>query len=196
MSAPVRTEADRENAIALAQQKGLATAARETGIPRPTISRWMAAAGLVTNTSPRTALATAAAIRKRELLRARMDNKLLTTADRLLDRINRPHVEFVGPDRKRVVLPHTPASAVQNLAVSVGILIDKYRLESGEATSRSESRDITGDDHEREALRDAIKRELARRHAESARAAVEPSPAPGADAPAVAADAPATAGTA
>jgi hypothetical protein len=195
MSAPVRTEADRQNAIALAQQKGLAAAARETGIPRPTISRWMAAAGLVTNTSPRTAAATAAAIHRRELLRARLDNKLLRMADRLLDRMNSPHVEFRGSDARKVVYPRAPAAAVQNYAVSAGILIDKYRLESGEATSRSESRDITGDDHEREALRDAIKRELARRHAESARAAVESPPAPGADEAPVAADAPAPAGT-
>lgn len=46
----------------------------------------------------------------------------------------------------------------KDLAVLYGILVDKGQLLSGQATSRSEHRDVTAglDDHERKALRDAI----------------------------------------
>jgi hypothetical protein len=61
----------------------------------------------------------------------------------LLDRMDAPLIDFVGKDGKAVEHPIAPAGAVRDYAVSVGILIDKYRLEVGEATTRSESRDLT-----------------------------------------------------
>lgn len=190
------TPEQRQAAIARAQQIGTGKAARELGVKRGTLAAWVNRAGLTApSQSERTAAATAASLQHREALRVRVHTKLLRQIDRLLDRMDQPHVDFKGSGN-RVTYPKAPAAAVQNYATSVGILIDKYRLEMGEATSRSESRDLTHDDHERELLRDAIKSELARRSAESARRSVDGDAAAGADAPAVADDAPAGAGAA
>ena len=74
-----------------------------------------------------------------------------------------PHIEFKGKDAISVEYPIAPAGAVQNYATSVGILIDKYRLEVGEATNRSESKTITDglNDHEKQRLRDVLDEVLA-----------------------------------
>lgn len=173
------TDAERETALTLVADKGLAEAWRETGIPKPTLATWAKAEGVRTFDTAKTAHATEVHEARSQELRARLRLKLLEKADDLLDRMDAPHVEFKGKDADRVTYPIAPAGAVQNYAVSVGVLIDKYRLEAGEATSRSEISDVTHDDHERAALRDAIRRELARRSADAeteedlARAAVE-----------------------
>jgi hypothetical protein len=78
----------------------------------------------------------------------------------VLKRMDEPHVDFKGKDADRVVYPVAPAAAVQNYATSAAIMLDKYRLEVGEATARTES--FSGmDDHERAALREAIQKAIA-----------------------------------
>lgn len=62
-------------------------------------------------------------------------------------------LEVAGEIRRRL-----PEFEPKDLAVLYGILVDKAQLMSGEATTRTETRDLTGDldDHERKALRDLL----------------------------------------
>ncbi len=156
-------------ALVLYAEHGLAETWRRTGIPKPTIASWVTRAGLPhTDSTIKTRAATEAATERAERIRAELRLALIEKAADLLDRMDAPHVEFKGKDADQVEYPIAPAGAVQNYATSVGILIDKYRLEMGEPTSRSESRAFSDDiepldDHERLALREAIDRELAHR---------------------------------
>jgi hypothetical protein len=68
-----------------------------------------------------------------------------------------PHVDFKGKDAGSVTYPVAPAAAVQNYATSIGILLDKVRLEAGEATGRVETITDGMNDHEKEALRRVLK---------------------------------------
>ena len=58
-----------------------------------------------------------------------------------------------------------PTMEARDLVVLASMSVDKSQLLKGEATSRSEHKDITADldDHERKALKDAITAELAKR---------------------------------
>ena len=55
-----------------------------------------------------------------------------------------------------------PDYEAKDLNILFGILVDKSQLLSGEATNRTESRDLTSgfDDHEREALAEVLKRAI------------------------------------
>lgn len=167
------TDEQRSAAVALVAEKGLAEAWRETGIPKPTLAFWCDKAGVERTGGEKTRAAADATKARHELTRQQVRLDLIEKVADLLQRMDAEHVEFKGKDSDRVVYPIAPAGAVQNYATSVGILIDKYRLEMGEATGRTESRSLTDDldDHEQEALRDAIDRELARRQTESAEGA-------------------------
>lgn len=142
------TDDEKAKALALYQEVGLAEAWRTTGIPKPTIASWARRTGLPhTDAAAKTREATIAASARADQLRASIRLKLLEKVDDLLDRMDGEHVEFKNSAKeiREVRYPIAPAGAVQNYATSVGILIDKYRLEVGEATTRSESRDITSD---------------------------------------------------
>lgn len=58
-----------------------------------------------------------------------------------------------------------PTMDARDLTVLASMSVDKAQLLKGEATQRTETRDITADldDHERAALREAIQQELAKR---------------------------------
>lgn len=157
------TDEQREAALTLVESDGLAEAWRQTGIPKTTLAMWAHDRGIRTDGAAKTAAATEAAANRAAMLREQLRTALLEKAVDLLERMDSEHVEFKGKDADMVTYPIAPAGAVQNYATSVGILIDKYRLEVGEATARSESRDLTNNDHESEVLRDVIAEELARR---------------------------------
>ncbi len=134
---------------------------RQTRIPKPTIASWARRAHLPhTDASLKTAVATMAASARADQLRAELRVALLEKAVDLLGRMDAEHIEFKNSAKeiREVVYPIAPAGAVQNYATSVGILIDKYRLEAGEATTRTESRDLTAkltDDELDAAIREA-----------------------------------------
>ena len=71
-------------------------------------------------------------------------------------------IAHLAIDRLRTLIPTMDA---RDLTVLVSMSADKGQLLSGGATSRTETRDLTADldDHEREALKDAITAELAKR---------------------------------
>lgn len=155
---------EKQRALDIYVERGLSAAWRETGIPKPTVASWARRENLQTFASENQQAAIDAHSQQAEVMRARIRVTLLEKVEDLLSRMDAEHIDFKGKDADAVTYPIAPASAVQNYATSVGILIDKYRLEAGEATTRDEHRDITHDDHERDALRDAIRREIAERH--------------------------------
>ena len=158
------SEEEKAAALDLIREVGLAEAWRRMShIPKPTLGSWAQKAGIHSDAAAKTALAVEAAAARAAQLRSELRVMLLEKAVDLLQRMDAPHTDFKGKDADAVEYPIAPAGAVQNYATSVGILIDKYRLEAGEATSRNESRDLTHDDHEASILRDVLQRELARR---------------------------------
>jgi transposase-like protein len=158
------TPAEKAAAIKQLTEFGLAETWRRTGISKPTLSLWGKRAGLTFDTS-KTEAATAQHEARQAELRVQLRVMLLEKAVDLLERMDAPHVEFKGKDADRVEYPIAPAGAVQNYATSAAILIDKYRLEMGEVTGRTETQSVTGglNDDERARLRDAIDRYYGRR---------------------------------
>lgn len=158
------SDEEKATALDLIREVGLAEAWRRMAhIPKPTLGSWAQKAGIHSDAAAKTAPAVEAAEARAKQLRAELRLGLLEKAVDLLQRMDAPHVEFKGKEADEVTYPIAPSGAVQNYATSVGILIDKYRLEAGEATSRNESRDLTHDDHEATVLRDILQTELARR---------------------------------
>lgn len=152
------TPQERLDALAIYEKDGLATAARATGFPKGTIVAWAHHAG-IQGPKPESVLA-ANAHHKAELevRRTKLRGELLFKALDLLERMDKPHTDFKGKEALEVEYPIAPAAAVRDYANAAGILIDKFRLEMGEATGRTESRSLTDalDDHEKQKLRDWI----------------------------------------
>jgi hypothetical protein len=145
----VYTDATRERAIELYREHGPTRAARQLSaeigftVHRQTLLRWAQKAGVTSNAVDTMAAAHAAEEARREAQRDRIKSKLLQTIEDLLDRIPLPHIEFKGNNAHQVQYPVAPSSACASYAVAIGTLIDKYRLENGESTSRGE---VTGKD--------------------------------------------------
>jgi hypothetical protein len=141
---PAYSEEQKTAALAVFAERGLTSAARETGIPKMTIWRWAKVTGTVTATVTPTKKAEVMAAGRQAnaerivVVREGLRLHLIEKADDLLDRMDKPHVDFKGKDAQEVTYPVAPAAAVQNYATSVGILIDKFRLESGETTAKTE----------------------------------------------------------
>lgn len=71
-------------------------------------------------------------------LRAAVRQKFLEVAMDALDRVHLPHVDFVGQDADRVVYPEAPARDWLSYMRTAALGLDKYRLEVGESTDRTE----------------------------------------------------------
>lgn len=66
-------------------------------------------------------------------------SKLYHRADRLLDRMQEPQVDYKGQQAREVHFKEAQPDAVNHLSKSVHALLDKAELLSGQATSRTES---------------------------------------------------------
>ena len=151
------TDQQKSDALAAYVEHGPSEAARQTGIPKGTIAAW-ARRNHVQTTAPQKAAATAeatAAYAKER--REQLKRDLLDKAVQLLQRMDEPHQEFVGVKGNEVVYSRAPAAAVKAYATSVGILIDKLRLEEGAATSREEHVNVSEVDRELERLADELR---------------------------------------
>jgi hypothetical protein len=87
--------------------------------------------------------------------REAMREKLLVRVHDILDAMDQPHQQWLkgeGGILELKTLTRPPSNAIRDYAVAAGVLIDKFRLEAGEATSRSET--VSGKQ------RDAIDEEL------------------------------------
>lgn len=140
----VYTAEEKAEALTVYETEGLAEAVRATGIPKGTISVWALREDVHTVYTPekmREAIEQASATReaaraeKRETLR----DLLLDKSIDMLQRMDAEHSLWVGvKDPKKLTYDQAEAADCQRYAVSAGILIDKYRLEMGETTSRAE----------------------------------------------------------
>lgn len=142
------TDEQRAEALRIYQAEGFAAAHRQTGIPKGTLGGWIRKAGIHTVAYEKTAQATR--VRHLDFLarRAELRERLL---DRVLDldkRMDQPHEEFRGQQAKSVTYDRAPSDAVKAYALSIGILIDKMRLEMGEPTSRDERSEVSDFDRE------------------------------------------------
>lgn len=109
------TTADRAQAVALYREHGPTEAARRTGVPKSTVSRWAKAQGIRTSAvSPRTAAATAASSEQARAVRTEVARLTLDTAEAVLDHLTR---------RLAVEADTLP---LKDLAVIAGILFDKH----------------------------------------------------------------------
>jgi hypothetical protein len=134
----VYTDEQKAEALDLYVEVGPAEAGSLTGIPSGTIRSWAHRADLPRLRYQKTEEATQAAQVRAEQKRAELQELLLDQAVDLMHRMNAPHKDFKGKDALEVWWEKAPAAAVQNYATSVAILIDKYRLEMGETTGRTE----------------------------------------------------------
>lgn len=116
------TTQQRAEAVALADKHGPAEASRQTGIPRRTISSWRTTTAQASIQKTKNA---------RDTLKAQNETKREHLRQLLLDKAV-AFAESLTPGDK----------AVRTDATALGILIDKYRLEMGEATGRTENVDL------------------------------------------------------
>ena len=130
------TDEQRQQALDLYVDVGSAEASRRLDIPARTIRHWATQADLAQARGQKTEAARAMlAIRHaemREELRARLLEKALDA----LDRMDQIHYDYKGKDAKKVEYEVAPSGAFKDYATGAAILIDKYRLEMGETTSR------------------------------------------------------------
>lgn len=123
-------------------------ASRMTSVPVRTISYWAAKAGLATEVAAKNARAAEAVRARSKVVRAQLQLLLLEQANRALlamdEEVAKPITVVEGRTRTEhwEMVPPDPNDK-KNLAITVGTLLDKFRLEVGEATGRSEHRDIT-----------------------------------------------------
>ena len=128
------TPEQRAEVIELYQVHGVAETVRRTGVPRGTISDWVKQAGVQTS-------AAKTAIEATELSKARNNEKyeelkglVLDTAKDMILRTKRPHKDYRGKEVIEVWWDEATADACKNYVTSAAIMIDKYRLMSGEST--------------------------------------------------------------
>lgn len=137
------TPQQRTEAVDAYLEHGATEAARITGIPKRTINRWATDDGATSDKAEQTQTArdmlAQANAKRREELRALLMEKAVD----LMRRMDEPHIDFKGKDAFIVTYPKATSGDVRNYAVSVGVLIDKFRLEMGEATGRTESIDLS-----------------------------------------------------
>lgn len=133
---PVQYTAERQaEAVTLYFDQGAAKALETIGCGRSTLYRWIGDE-LSRDTKKAEADAKDATLRQ-SALRQHLRERLITVAVRQLDRVLDPYpvaTAFGGV----VELPEPPAGEVQKLMVAVGIALDKYRLEMGEHTDRTQ----------------------------------------------------------
>jgi transposase-like protein len=132
------TDAQKRKAVNLYIQHGTTEASQQSGVPKRTLLRWAKDSDVVAHARDKTAVAVAESARLNVERRERIKSSLLEKIEDLLGRMNLPHIDFKGKDAQMVTYPVATSGDVKNYAVSVAVLIDKYRLEMGESTSRAE----------------------------------------------------------
>jgi hypothetical protein len=138
---------DKQAALAVYQERGLAAAHRETGVAKSTLRRWAQAAGMETarlaaRTVARTKAATAQHVATMGERRVTMAEGLMTEAETELTRLRQPFTEWKqaasGKEASHEYAEPPPIER-QRIATTLAILVDKSNLLAGEATSRSEN---------------------------------------------------------
>ena len=131
------TDEQKAEAVSLYLEHGSAYAAEVVGCSQRSVYHWLGLQGLQPKKPDEQRAETAARhTAKRETLR----ELLMDRAIDMLHRMNEPHVATIMHDGDIAEIIHQKAEAAdcKSYAVAGGILIDKYRLEMGEATARTE----------------------------------------------------------
>lgn len=142
------TPKQRQEALTLYALEGPSAVEDQLGIPKSTVVDWARTAGIRTVRNERTAEAVEAARLDRELTREHLRNLMLEKAVDLIGRMDEEHIDFKGKDADEVVYPKPSPAGCQSYATAAAILLDKFRLEVGEVTGRTETR--TSDHLDRE----------------------------------------------
>ena len=132
------TTDQKKEAVDLYIQHGAAGASEQSGVPKRTLLRWAKDSNVVARARDKTAAATTERARLNTERRERIKTLLLEKIEDLIGRMDIEHIDFKGKDAQMVTYPIATSSDVKNYAVSIAVLIDKYRLEMGEATDRRE----------------------------------------------------------
>ena len=127
------TKAQKAKAIATFHAEGAAAAADEAGCSRQSIYNWVRES-IDTEKTPEEQAQEAL---YQQTLRLSNRRRILERVADLLDRFDRPHYDYRGKDVVRVQWDTATSGDVRAYATSIGILIDKYRLEVGEATTHT-----------------------------------------------------------
>ena len=131
------TDEQRTEALRIFEEDGAIKAAAEIGCSRMQVYRWYKeSVTLHTEKSEEEQRAEAV---YQNAIRLRARRRMLTRIDNLFDRMDEPHIDFKGNPLTQVTYPTASSGDIKNLVTSVAILIDKYRLEMGEATGRTET---------------------------------------------------------
>lgn len=142
------TDTERQMALDIYRTQGATAAAKAIGCSRQTVYDWLADS-LSTDTEKEKRKEEA--IARRVVLREHARSRLVYTYLRLIDRCTES-VKIITKDGIELELPEPPADAVQKLALAAAILMDKLRLELGEATGRTESWSMANLDAEAQRL--------------------------------------------
>lgn len=129
------TDEQKAEALELYLEFGPAEASRHCGIPSGTIRSWAYRADLPRLRYEQTEEATQAASARRDLKREELRELLLDQSIDLIHRMNEEHKDYRGKDA--VYWDRAPSGSTKDYATAAAILIDKYRLEMGEATTRT-----------------------------------------------------------
>ena len=134
------TDTQKQDAVDLYLKHGTAEAARRTGITGRSIIRWANKSGVSQDKAEQTEAAREALAAKNAERRERIRSSILVKVEDILGRMDMPHHDYraAGKELHRVEWDTARSGDVKNYAVSMAILLDKYRLEMGESTSRTE----------------------------------------------------------
>ena len=128
------TDDQKAEAVRLFADQGATAAARLIGCHRDTIYRWVeeSSDGIKTKAEEE------AEVWYQSRLRSALRRRLMIKALDMLDRMDERHKDYRGKDVVEVWWDSASSADVKNYALAFAILLDKYRLEMGEATARTE----------------------------------------------------------
>lgn len=125
------TDIERQMALDIYHAQGATAASRQIGCSRQTIYDWLADELSTDNNMAKEKA------ERRVYMREVMRHRLLTTALRLVDRVHEPWT-YIDKEGVSHEVSEPPGREARELMVAAGIAIDKFRLEIGEATGRTE----------------------------------------------------------
>ena len=134
------SEADRQKAVDLYIEAGAAEAARQIGCDPRTVRRWAKDAGVSADRDQVLTEGGERLAKQNEYNREQVRDLLLSKTMDLLLRIDEEHIEYKAAGSTMHTLRYETATSgdVRNYASAVKDLLNLYRLEMGESTSRSE----------------------------------------------------------
>ncbi len=134
----IYTDTQKREAVNLYLKHGTAEAARRTGITGRSIVRWAKATGVSQDKAEQTEAAREQLALKNAERRERIRTTMLEKIEDILGRMDMPHHDYraAGKELHRIEWDSARSGDVKNYAVSAAVLIDKFRLEMGEHTSK------------------------------------------------------------